>query len=156
MSIEAVLKKRREEFGGRAVTADEAAELPAALPFALPAWLVNLLRNYPLTESEFSLSEDDDASEMGAEIKWLTPAQMISEATECFPGMAAAPIGYLPVGMCLEGSGDPYFININNGENPPPVRIPHEAIDDADALREEEIEIVSPSLSRFFKDAEIN
>lgn len=143
-------------MSGRVLTAAEVGELKTAFPFTIPEWLAGLLMNYPLAESEWSLSEEDDETELGVEMRWLTPSQMINEALETFPGIAASPRGYLPVGMCLEGTGDPYFINVGDGDNPPLVRIPHEAVDENDALLEEQVEVVCSQLSEFFEQADMN
>ena len=156
MSVGATLGKRKHELGGRPITAEDAARLETAMPAAVPGWLLDLLRNYPLAGSEFSLREEADASELGAEMRWLTPDEMVSEAVETFPGIAAVPFGYLPVAMCLEGSGDPYFIRVAGGEDPPLVRIPHEAVDEDGGLRDGEVEVVCRRLSEFFKEAEFD
>lgn len=156
MSVEAILGGRRHELGGRPVTAAEAARLEAAMPAAVPRWLLDLLRNYPLAGSAFSLTEEGDASELGAEMKWLTPDEMISEAVETFPGIAAVPRGYLPVAMCLVGSGDPYFIRLAGGDDPPLVRIPHRGVDEDGRLREGKVEVVCHHLSEFFEKAEFD
>lgn len=57
----------------------------------------------------FSLDEDDDESELGADLKWFGPSEMIEEALSVYPGETVIGLGYLPVAACLAGSGDPYF-----------------------------------------------
>lgn len=156
MSVEEVLRKRKADFQGRIITSQEVAELAAGIgDKLLPAYLLDWLLSYPLVESEFSLSEEEDESGLGVEMQWFTPAQMISETTEAYPGIAAKPAGYLPVGMCLAGSGDPYFLKTGSGDDPPVVRIPHEAAGTDDSLNVDMIEQVSPRLSDFLRKAEI-
>jgi hypothetical protein len=87
-------------------------------------------------------------------MQWLTPAQIISEATEAFPGVVAGAAGYLPVGSCLLGSGDPYFLKIEAAADPPVVRIPHDAVTDDEQLHSDSVELVSKSLSHFLQKAE--
>ena len=156
MSVEDVLKRRKADLQGRTITAQEVAELTAGIgDKLLPAYLLDWLGSYPLVGTEFSLSEEEDESGLGVEMQWLTPAQMISETIDTYPGIVAVPLGYLPVGMCLVGSGDPYFLKINPGDDPPVVRIPHEAADADGNLNSDLIEQVTPRLSDFLRKAEI-
>ena len=157
MSVEAVLAKRQGELSGRTISQPEADDLKKAVPSSLmPVWLLNWLLTYPLVQTDFSLTASDDDSGLGVEMKWLSPVQMISETVEAFPGIAAAPAGYLPVGMCLEGSGDYYFLKTTTGDDPRLVRIPHDAVDAEQKLREEQVEVVTSRLSEFLEKAEIN
>ncbi len=55
------------------------------------------------------MDEDDDESELGADLKWFGPSEMIEEALSVYPGETVIGLGYLPVAACLAGSGDPYF-----------------------------------------------
>src|SRR5215470_8208132 len=151
MSVEAVLAARQSEMSGRTILEREVEDLRKAIqPSLLPAWLLNWLLTYPLVETSFSLSAPDDNSGLGVEMKWLKPSQIISEAVEAFPGIAAAKSGYLPVGMCLEGSGDYYFLRTTTSDDPPLVRVPHDAVDAEQRLLEEQVEIVVPHVSEFF------
>ena len=109
---------------GRALTADEAAELQARLPLSLPEPLVKLLTEMPLVGVEFTLDAATDPSGLGVELRWMTPAEMVSEALDVYPGLVAVPLGFLPVGICLGGSGDPYFVRVRDLAL---VRIPHDA-----------------------------
>ena len=156
LSVEDVLKERKADLQGRIITPQEVAELTAGVgDKLLPAHLLDWLLSYPLVGTEFYLSEEEDESGLGAEMQWLTPAQMISETIETYPGILAGPIGYLPVGMCLIGSGDPYFLKTGSGDDPPLVRIPHEAADADGNLNVDRIEQVTARLSDFLRHAEI-
>jgi hypothetical protein len=153
MSVERVLESRRGELGGRAVARAEAEALAAGLTTKLPPLLAGWMIDYPLCGSDFSLDEEADESGLGVEMKWMTPAEMVGEAVEAYPGILAVPAGFVPVGMCLIGSGDPYFL-AGAGEDPPLVRIPHEAAA-GERLDLERIERVSAKLSDFLRRAEI-
>ncbi len=156
MSVEAVLARRQTEMSGRLITEQEAQDLKSQIrPSLLPSWLLNLFLKYPLVETTFRLTAAQDDSELGVEMKWLSPKQMISETIEAFPGIAAASSGYLPIGMCLEGSGDPYFVS-TTASDPLLVRIPHHAVDGEQRLREDLVEIVSATLSEFLDKARIS
>ena len=156
MSVTDVLKRRAADLRGRTIDAQEAADIAARLGSGLlPARFLEWLRSHPLVGTEFSLSEEEDESGLGVDMKWLTPAQMIDEMTETWPGIAAAPAGYLAIGSCLDGSGDYYYLKAGTDDDPPLVRIPHEAVGPDDKLIEDRIQIVSPRLSDFLRKAEI-
>ncbi|MCI0652264.1 MAG: SMI1/KNR4 family protein [Planctomycetes bacterium] len=133
-----------------AVQPDEEVDRLSALPINAPEWLTVAFRRLKLAGTRFSLSEAEDASGMGVEMRWMTPAQIVEETTVAYPGVAAVKRGYLPVGQCLEGSGDPYFLRLDDKRDDPAiVRIPHEAIAAGDALADEEVEVVADTLSEF-------
>jgi hypothetical protein len=119
----------------------------------VPDWLVIKLRENGLAGVCFSLDADDDLSGLGADLLWLTPEQIVSEATQCEPGLSVVSLGYIPVGACAKGSGDPYFLDMRSGRRDPPlVRIPH----DFASIKPyplDRVEQVSKTLSEFFSKA---
>jgi len=64
----------------------------------------------------FSIPEEFDESGLGVEMERMSPKAQIEEAFEMFPGKLVIDKNYLPVGECLEGSGDPYFFDMNNSD----------------------------------------
>jgi len=108
----------------------------------LSASLRRFLEHAPVVGATFELDASEDASEMGAAFQWMDASQMMAEATEVYPGVAVVKHGYLPVGMCLEGSGDPYFVRLQDCAL---VRVLHDA-DWLQGLQEEAIETVLPSV----------
>jgi hypothetical protein len=154
-SVEEALKARAGALHGRTINTEEAAQLKARLPSELlPASLLHWMLSYPLVEAEFYLSEDQDPTGLGVDMQWLTPAQMIDETLQTYPGILAGPAGYLPIGSCLVGSGDYYYLRAQTGEDPPLVRIPHDAVCANDRLSLDSIEVVSPRLSEFVCNAQ--
>lgn len=137
-------RKELEASGGQTTTRAEIERVERALSAALPAELAKLLLSWPLIGAEFSLDEDADESGLGVAIRWMSPDEMISEATESYPGIVAVPRGLFPIGICLEGSGDPYFFRAGDGAV---VRIPHDAAT-TDSLDEARIEVVAPSVRK--------
>ena len=75
--------------------------------------------------------------------------QCISEATECYPGIAAVKVSYVPVAMCLTGSGDYYYIRSTEGENGPLYRIYHDAVN-GEHIEQDGIEKVLNSYASLF------
>ncbi|MFC1587491.1 hypothetical protein ACFL54_04190 [Planctomycetota bacterium] len=155
MNLNDSLKNISSTLTGQTITDDECEMLKSKLENQLiPEWLLTILQSFNLTGTSFSLGEDLDLSEMGVEMKWADPVEILREKEELYPGLVAHIKGYLPVGICLEGSGDPYFLKLSGGDNPVLVRIPHDSCD-GDDLDESAVEIVSEKLSDFFDSATI-
>lgn len=93
------------------------------LPY--PDWLIKLVLENKVIGHEFYLDESLDESELGVSMQWLSPKDQKEEACDYYPGIEAIKFNYLPVGCCLEGSGDPYFINTEETV-PRLYRIPHD------------------------------
>lgn len=94
----------------------------------IPNYWRNFITINDIIGCDFEVSEEDDLSEVGADIRIMSIEQCMSEATECYPGIAALKDGYVPVGMCLAGSGDYYYIKIVEGENGSLYRVYHDAV----------------------------
>jgi hypothetical protein len=77
---------------------------------------------------------------------------MIGESFDFYPGISALRLGYLAIGSCLRGSGDPYFVKVAV-DDPPFVRIPHDYLLADLSLVEARVEIVRSTLSDFFRVA---
>lgn len=153
-NIRSILSSRSDELNGRTITIAESEDLKKISSAMIPQWLIDILFDFPLIGCNFELSEDLDISELGVGMQWMSVADTICESTEAYPGIAAVLVGYLPVGMCTYGSGDPYFLNTKNIALPL-VRIPHTAIDKNGKLIEKDIELVCSNLADFFKAVEI-
>jgi hypothetical protein len=152
--LDAVIKGITQNLRGSAATEEDIRLLRSSLPASLvPDWFVALLRENGLAGVYFSLIENDDKSKLGADVLWLTPIQIVSEATECQPGTSVVPLGYIPVGACAIGSGDPYFLDMREATNDPPlVRVPHDFAGNG-PYPVDRIEPVTESLSSFLSKA---
>lgn len=140
-----------EILTGNHLTSGGREQLLGSFGKLVPDWFLNLCTERNLAGSTFSLAEESDLSEMGVELKWMTAEQMVDEATNAYPGIAAIKKGYLPFGSCLEGSGDPYFLKVGKEHNDTPVvRIPHDAIINEE-VDESKVEIVAANLVEFFE-----
>ena len=95
----------------------------------IPEYWRNFIIANDIIGCDFEVSEEDDLSELGADIRIMNIEQCISEATECYPGIVALKEGYVPVAMCLAVSGDYYYIKIKEGENGSLYRIYHDAVE---------------------------
>lgn len=118
----------------------------------LPAWLSDLLTSVPLSGLELGWQESPGSDGI-AWLRWSDALGIRSESLECFPGCAILPRGYISVASCLEGSGDPYFVCLSEGDDPPLYRVYHDVSDEADVIIAEGLLQVAPSLSSFFRTA---
>ncbi|MEQ1504137.1 MAG: SMI1/KNR4 family protein [Myxococcota bacterium] len=136
-------------LGGMAATVQEVRDVENRLGLRLPDQLVEVLTQAPLGGLTFTLSEDEDPSGLGVDMRWMTPKQIVEEGTETYPGISAVSADYLPIGIDLTGGGDPYFVRLDDLAL---VRIPHDAIR-GDALVMEAVELVALSLDAFIDHA---
>ncbi len=88
------------------------------------------IKRHNLIGQELSIPIEEDLSGVGAEIEILDENAARIEQTESYPGIAVAKAGFVPVGGCNIGSGDPYFINSNDPEGGPLYRIYHDEVTD--------------------------
>lgn len=121
---------------------------------AIPAALLELLGSLPVAGVVFRLAPDDDISGLGAEYRVMTAEEAVEEATKLYPGISAAPLGYVPIASCWEGSGDPYFVHCPTGRI---FRIPHDAarIGRTPELDESLIEPVAESFARLLELSDV-
>ncbi|MEQ9168892.1 MAG: hypothetical protein RLO12_21720 [Fulvivirga sp.] len=125
---------------GRIASVDEVEELKRKFKDLYPSYLINVILKSRVIGESFSLSYEYDQSEMGVELEWMTPKSQIEECFSNYPGISALKLGFIPVGICLEGSGDPYFINTNDKE-PKLYRVPHDSVVE-DSISIDQIEYV--------------
>lgn len=95
----------------------------------VPYWQA-FIQKYSLIGIELSVPPEEDLSGVGAEIEILTDDGVRLEQTELYPGIAVSKHGFIPVGGCSLGTGDPYFINSSDGEGGPLYRIYHDEVTD--------------------------
>ena len=110
-----------------------------------PDFWVNFLDENDLHGAVVELSEELDLSGLGVDLQFLTAAQSIDEATTCWPGIGVSEVGYVPIGSCLCGSGDYYYIRSNDGKAGPLYRIYHDAVDEDGYKPDDAIDLVLQS-----------
>ncbi len=92
-----------------------------------PHWL-QFLQSEGFVGRETTIPEVDDLSGVGAEIAWLTEGDSRYERDQLYPGLGVKKDGYVPVGGCSIGTGDPYFIREQDGVGGPLYRIYHDEV----------------------------
>jgi hypothetical protein len=80
-----------------------------------------------LLKRETEIPAVSDKSGLGAVIMWMSEESSAEEKEKFYPGIAVAPLGYIPVGECQCGSGDPYFINDRQRPFGPLYRVYHDS-----------------------------
>ncbi len=157
---EALALVARAEANGYTGSVEDTAEweqLNAELGGIIPAWYIELITTVPLVELEFGWQsvepegEDDGVSWLG----WFGAANVRSEMLEAYPGIPLLQAAYLCVAGSSHGSGDQYFIPTDQGYDPPLYQIDHEAGEEADKILAEGRDMVTPSLSEFFRMAKV-
>lgn len=96
----------------------------------MPLYWQMFVKQYHLVGREFSIPVESDLSGVGARIEILDELGIRTEQTESYPGIGVSKAGFLPVGGCSIGTGDPYFINESDGGGGPLYRIYHDEVVD--------------------------
>ena len=112
----------------------------------IPTYWKEFRNKHNLVGAEIEIPEADDRSTIGAEIEIFDDDGIRSEANDLYPGIEALKHGFIPVGGCLIGSGDPYFIQSSEGIEGSLYRIYHDTVFEDDFPEAEAVAIV---LERF-------
>ncbi|MDP4259910.1 MAG: hypothetical protein Q8937_16910 [Bacteroidota bacterium] len=104
-------------FQGRIATSEEIGLLKKYFnSISFLAVYIDLVKNCRIIEQQFYIAADQDRSGMGVQMQWLTPNEQIQESFQSYPGIIVTKKDFLPIGACLAGSGDPYFLKIENNK----------------------------------------
>lgn len=142
------LEKVKDLLTGRIISSDEKKMLLQKFGNEVfPLEIIDLLLKYKIVDQTFSILEIDDPSELGVEMRWLSPTEMIEESFEFYPGIIVSTENFVPIGTCLSGSGDPYFF-IHKDNQFLLYRVPHDSIID-DSYDYDSIELIC-ELDRLF------
>jgi hypothetical protein len=117
----------------------------------IPDYWKSFVKQHSLEGKEIEIPEDYDLSELGAVFEILDELDIQKESEDLYPGIAVAKDGFVPVGGCLESSGDPYFINRNDGPEGPLYRIYHDMFGGDDYDKDEAIDVVLRNYTEILK-----
>ncbi|MEI8012790.1 MAG: hypothetical protein WCI27_10000 [Candidatus Omnitrophota bacterium] len=92
----------------------------------IPEYWKTFVNQHSLDGREIDIPEESDLSELGANFEIFDEISIRYETENLYPGIVVAKEGFVPVGGCLLGSGDQYYINRNDGSNGPLYRIYHD------------------------------
>jgi hypothetical protein len=151
------LSDRAETAGqrGRIIPGVEFERLASDLGLTLPTWMFDLFTSIPLSGLRlgWQCSQPDEDYDGIATVLWSNASDIRSESIGCYPGLAIRAAGYVNVGCCAHGSGNPYFVNITEGSDPPLYQVQHDVSDQAEVIISKARQLVAPRLSRFFETA---
>ena len=118
-------------------------------------WFVELLTTVPLAGLELGWhAQDPEPGFDGlAWMEWSDEKNIRSESIDCYPGLAILKQGYINVAFCTEGSGDPYFVCMEEGDDPPLYQVYHDVSDEPKIIISKGRQKVAAKLSEFFRDA---
>lgn len=122
----------------------------------MPHYWQTFIEQHQLTGRELSIPVESDLSGVGAKIEILDERGISAEQTCIYPGIAVSKAGFVPVGGCCIGTGDPYFINTRDGEGGPLYRIYHEEVADESYDAARAIAVVLKDYRELLKYADIS
>lgn len=152
-AVEAFLAKSTHQ--GKKVSSDEIKELQSRLELRLPEWYLELMSKYPLAglDLDYPLNEAEADDDGYRPIKMATTTDIYSESVECYPGLAMTELGYACLAIDPTGSGDPYFLKVAGGDNPPVYQVYHDVSDIGTEIEAKGMVKIANSLSEFFGKA---
>jgi len=124
----------------------------------IPEYWKEFLKTNSLIGQCCEIPEELDLSELGGDFKIYGENEILNEANDFYPGLAVKKDGFIPVASCLQGSGDPYFININDGINGSLYRIYHDGqmIDEHTYNLNDAVNVVLKNYSDLLKYLSVN
>ena len=112
------------------------------------------VERHALVGREIEIAVAEDLSGVGASIGLFSEVDATGEANDFYPGLVVKEDGYVPIGGCLTGCGDPYFINVRDVQPGPVYRIYHDSVFDRDYDREAAIARVLDSYESLLRFVE--
>ena len=139
---------------GTMLSPAEVSALETDLGLAIPTWLRQLWTRVPLCGVPLGLQmrPPEGDGDGVAFVEWATEPSIRSESFDLYPGSVIRTLGYINVAG-NDGSGDPLFICIHDGDDPPLYRVFHDLTDADDVITGEGRELVAATLSDFFDSA---
>lgn len=114
------------------------------------AWR-QFVEQHQLVGTEIEIPETADLSGVGAVLEILSEPASDTEANEHYPGIVVKGDGFVPVGGCTIGAGDPYFLNVHDRQPGPLYRIYHDSVLDATYNRTDAVAVVLRSFDELLK-----
>ena len=116
-----------------------------------PIYWKSFVESERLVGKHTTIPEEEDLSRLGADIQWFDDEGSRLEKEDFYPGIAVSNDGFIPVGGCNIGSGDPYFICEKDGVGGPLYRIYHDVVREDGYCREDAVAIVLQSYQSIAK-----
>jgi hypothetical protein len=87
-------------------------------------------------------------------VQWVEVSNadgVLWESLEGYPGLGILPAGYVNFAGDGAGGGDPYFLPVREGEDPPLFQVYHDVGTDAETILENGRRLVAARLSEFLR-----
>ncbi|MDD1505926.1 hypothetical protein PVA17_24755 [Lysinibacillus sp. CNPSo 3705] len=144
---------QRSGISTRIATVGEINDLNEKLDIKLPEWLTELMTTVEVCDSKLVIPLDEEDEEDELRIEFLNPKCIIEECILYVPGCAVHKNGYICIGLEI-GIGNPYAINIYEGNNPPVYILDHEYGEETKMIIKNKLTVVE-KLSDLFLAATI-
>lgn len=118
----------------------------------IPDYWKDFIESNGIIHAEVEIPKSRDLSKVGAEFQIMSAEDSEDESKNFYPGLVVRKDGYIPVGSCSIGSGDPYFINEKDGKNGALYRIYHDSVFDENCDKEKAIELVLKNYEDIVKE----
>lgn len=145
-ALDAIVSRLPPSKCGRRASPAELSQLHDAMPH-IPEWYLTLLGRWPLSGSQLQLNMTYDKH---VAIEWASPSDITQEAFDAIPGIFIRDLGYVPVGLCPEGSGNPFFTRFEN-DDPELIQVYHDAVSPDGAFGLNSTRRIAASLTSFFE-----
>lgn len=145
-------------YPGKKIGKIEMLGLQLRLAVRLPGWYVKLLSKYPLAGAylDYPVYEADDLSDGYQPLRLARARDIYSGTEKCYPGFAIRKLGYACLAIDPKGSGNPYFMKISEGDNPPIYQVYHDVSEIGSVIVEKGMLKIADSLAEFFIKARVN
>jgi len=145
----------RAKHPGTRLDTFELINLQLWLTVRLPHWYIRLLSRYPLAGLclDYPVHGPAEMSAGHLPIQLAEPKDIYREMQQCYPGTAIRKLGYVCFGIDPTGSGDPYFMKVTAGENPPVFQVYHDVSRIGEEIERKGMRKIAGSLTEFFNDA---
>lgn len=146
--VEKFFDTRREiKFEGEKENREDFISLKDELKSVLPKWYYEFLTKFPINGLiiDYVINPDDERS-----VEFVGFEGIEDEFYELYPGCAIGNLGYICIAEDPTGSGDPYFIDIHEGDNPPVYQIYHDVSDVGEEIIQHGKEKIVDKLSDLF------
>jgi hypothetical protein len=96
----------------------------------IPGYWYHFLEYNKCMDKILTIHHDDDLSEVGIKMRLLSLNESLNISINHFPARLLSNYGYIPVGICMHGSKDDYYINKRDGKNGCLYRVYYDGIND--------------------------
>jgi hypothetical protein len=144
------------KYPGKRLGLIERTILQLRLTVRLPRWYSQLLSDYPLAGMYLNYPIYGDSSDDYQSIRLAGLKDIYRETELCYPGLAIRKLGYACLAIDPTGGGDPYFMKVSVGDNPPVYQVFHDVSRIGEEIEKKGTRKIAASLAEFFSNAKVS